>query len=280
MHPYLRVVSGSRFLLLVLATSASSAQETLLSWVGGANSCYGTDGEQLGKSVADAGDLTGDGVPDVLLGAPGADGWGLCSGWARVYSGAGRALVLDLDGGPNSGGYGIAVDGLGDLDGDGAGDFAVGGSSFVVPGFGQPGRVYVYSAAGTGWRSNLPVAGSLSSLVAAVPRVERSVADPVGSTPDSEVICKTTGRETLRNARELTAGVGHDSMAVCLITGRETLRRMRASSEELAVLPPVDPSECRATVYGSGSGISDLGILTALITGRETTRPALGLYRT
>ena len=142
------------------------------------------------------------------------------------------------------------------------------------------GRDLEHSAAGTGWRSNLPVAGSLSSLVAAVPRVERSVADPVGSTPDSEVICKTTGRETLRNARELTAGVGHDSMAVCLITGRETLRRMRASSEELAVLPPVDPSECRATVYGSGSGISDLGILTALITGRETTRPALGLYRT
>ncbi len=73
---------------------------------------------QVGRSVANAGDVDGDGVPDYVLGG---------SQIARVHSGASGALVHSL--GPPSpvvGGYGTSVAGVGDLDGDGRSEFVVG----------------------------------------------------------------------------------------------------------------------------------------------------------
>jgi hypothetical protein len=75
-----------------------------------------------GRSVASAGDLNGDGVPDILVGAPWAYPGGLTSaGSVFVYSGADGSLLRRFDGSSRSN-LGDSVAGPGDVNGDGVPD--------------------------------------------------------------------------------------------------------------------------------------------------------------
>lgn len=108
----------------------------LFEWRGGAS------GDRLGSRVAAVGDVDGDGVPDVGVGVPGDDGGGLDAGAVRVLSGADGTLLLERRG-PRSGAYLELVAGVGDIDGDGRGDLALG-----LPGQGanEEGQVWIVSA--------------------------------------------------------------------------------------------------------------------------------------
>ncbi|MGH8575567.1 MAG: FG-GAP-like repeat-containing protein [Gammaproteobacteria bacterium] len=84
---------------------------------------------ELGNALSAAGDVNGDGVPDLLVGAPGQDR-------ALVFGGADASVLLTLDTpSPDPGGFGEVVAGIGDVDRDGAPDFLVGaprqGRAFV-----------------------------------------------------------------------------------------------------------------------------------------------------
>jgi hypothetical protein len=82
--------------------------------------------ERFGVSVARAGDVNGDLVPDVIVGASGATPSGFDSGRAAVFSGADGSLLDDFPGQAANENAGHAVAGVGDVNGDGRADVAIG----------------------------------------------------------------------------------------------------------------------------------------------------------
>lgn len=98
----------------------------------------GRANDQNGYAVADAGDVNGDGVPDIVSGAPGV---GNAVGHAYVYSGATGKTLMRLHGHHPGDQFGAAVASAGDVNGDGHADLLIG-----APGSGSAvGRAYVIS---------------------------------------------------------------------------------------------------------------------------------------
>jgi hypothetical protein len=111
-------------------------------------------GDNVGGSVASAGDVNGDGLDDLLVGGRGSDAGGIQSGRAYLFLGpvterlAGGADAI-ITGLPFEE-IGLTVAGAGDLNNDGFDDIIVGSDK---AGPGRPGRLYIF---------NGPVTGSLS----------------------------------------------------------------------------------------------------------------------
>jgi hypothetical protein len=108
----------------------------------------GSAGDNFGFSVAAAGDVDGDGVGDLLIGAIDTNPGGLqYAGSAFVYSGATGGLLHRFDGAAAYDGFGFSVAGPGDLDGDGFADLLIGANGAAPGGRLLAGSVYAYSGA-------------------------------------------------------------------------------------------------------------------------------------
>ena len=100
-------------------------------------SATGKPGERIGFGIEAAGDVNRDGVPDVIAGAPGGQA-------AYLYSGRDGTLLRSLAAPVKDAGFGGAVTDLGDLNGDGYDDVAVGAPQDDSAGT-DAGRAYVFS---------------------------------------------------------------------------------------------------------------------------------------
>jgi hypothetical protein len=106
------------------------------------------DGDALGSNISAAGDLNGDGYPDLIISISGDDSNGTNSGAVNVYFGAENLsnipdLVLQ---GHEIDQY-FGYDGLtagGDLNNDGYTDIAVSDKSFSLGADSNEGRIYIY----------------------------------------------------------------------------------------------------------------------------------------
>ena len=89
-------------------------------------------GDFLGYSVSGVSDTTGDGVPDILVGAPWANaGASPNRGYARLYSGATGAVVKTFWGAADGAFTGYGVGGLQDVTQDGLGECIIGSIQYL-----------------------------------------------------------------------------------------------------------------------------------------------------
>ena len=109
-------------------------------------------GDELGRSVSDAGDVNADGYADFIVGAPAAAPimypW---QGTVTVHSGLDGSILYDYQGWRSYTRFGMSVTGVGDMDLDGYDDFLIGEPGRTVPNWWEDiegaGMAYVYSGA-------------------------------------------------------------------------------------------------------------------------------------
>ncbi|MEQ8762385.1 MAG: FG-GAP-like repeat-containing protein [Planctomycetota bacterium] len=126
--------------LIVLGclTAVSSGQTELWSFYGD------TTRDSFGVSIAGIGDMNGDGVPDIAVGAPHDDDGGLDAGSVTIFSGK-SGNPIRLFKGPVGSNFGAAVSAAGDIDGDGWADLLVGAPFAKINGVQLVGAAYVLS---------------------------------------------------------------------------------------------------------------------------------------
>jgi hypothetical protein len=99
-------------------------------------------GSRLGWWVSGVGDVNGDGAPDFAAGCPFYGTSPAHGGRVVVYSGSDASEIYPFNGPFEGQGTGSAICGVGDVDGDGAADFAIGSFQRVTR---EPGFVELYS---------------------------------------------------------------------------------------------------------------------------------------
>ncbi len=121
----------------------------------------GNELQVLGHSVAGLGDVSGDGVPDLIVGAPTYPVGSSDLGQARAYSGASGALLYVLFGSSSADFFGTSVSGIGD--GDGVRDVLVGAPRASVGGITFSGLARIYSGSTGSAIPGLAFSGALAN---------------------------------------------------------------------------------------------------------------------
>lgn len=238
------------------------------------------NGGGFGWSVGVVPDVNGDGKPDLLVGSPGekSPGGASSAGRMHILSGATGGLIRSLLS-PNPeafGNFGFAVAGLGDINGDGSGDIAV-GAPYEDPGTtpGNSGRVYVYSGATGGL---IRAAGSPYPQTDAYFGMSLAVLNDVNGDGRNDLAVGVAGHRTV--------GVGGTGL-ICVYSGvtGQGLKYLRSPVAQnmfgvaTAAVPDMDGDGCDELVGGGDSdgSVTARGIVSSGRTGvvlRQLAPPA------
>jgi len=206
----------------------------------------------FGWSANAAGDVNGDGFPDLVIGAPSSDEVAGFAGRAYLFYGpfTGNRLAANADAVISAASFGdnlgIAVDGAGDLNGDGKDDLVIGARSNDAAGI-QAGQVYVFQG---------PVHGQLApSQATAV--ISGSEFEELGVAVAGVGDVNGDGRDDLLlGAHMFAAGVGRAYLFLGPVAGART----SASAEAIITGEFQSDSFGIAVAAGdmNGDGLSDL----------------------
>ncbi len=162
-------VNGDRYADVAVAAPGAAAGGRVTVYLGGPMGLSAAqwvvnspaNGQRFGASVANAGDVNGDGFSDLVVGDPQASpGANMAAGRVVVYYGGAigfEASPLVLDGGFAGTEFGNSVASAGDVNGDGYGDVIVGWHRSTQFGQLNAGSVLIYfgSAMGLGTRAEV-----------------------------------------------------------------------------------------------------------------------------
>lgn len=113
----------------------------------------GQNDARLGSAIAGAGDVNGDGFSDLIIGVNEYDNGQLDEGRAYIYKGGAGAfsttVYATLEINQVNSGFGSAVAGAGDVNGDGYADVLVGAPEFDVVGSNDEGAAFLYLGSAT-----------------------------------------------------------------------------------------------------------------------------------
>ncbi len=108
---------------------------------------HGPAGSGLGGGLGSVGDVDGDGRDDILVGAPTADGSQPQSGQVMILSSVTTLPIRTWNGEHTGDGFGHSVAGIGDINGDGISEVAI-GAPFCEANLGTDrGALYIYDGA-------------------------------------------------------------------------------------------------------------------------------------
>ena len=199
----------------------------------------GSAGDLAGVSVSAAGDVDGDGLDDLIIGARGADPAGVGTGAAYVVYGrdGGFAPTFELSGIDGINGFelrgiaqgdllGSAVSGAGDLNGDGHDDLIVGASNADG---GAPGSGAAYVILGGNFTAGTIVTGTaqaddLAGTAAAERLIGGNGNDVIDGGGGRDVVIGGAGDDTLVYSREHLIVSADSALRIDGGTGRDTLR--------------------------------------------------------
>ena len=188
----------------------------------------------FGGAVAGAGDVNGDAVPDVIVGARNVPR-GSESGRAYVYSGADGALLFQFDGVSSQDELGWAVAGAGDVDGDGRSDVIISAYSGVV---------YVLSFRGVLTPTPTPTS-SPTSTATWTPTHTPTCTPPPTDTPTATPTSTPTGTPTATNTPTHTPTPTVTRTPTCTTTATPS----RTSTPTDTPTPTPTPTVTRTPTY-------------------------------
>lgn len=211
----------------------------------------------FGGAVAGVGDLTGDGVPDLLIGAPDESSpAGVANaGWAFLVSGSTGQDVFSLHGNADTRHLGFAVAGCNDLDGDGVGELLIGAPGLGLV-LGSKAKVLVVSGA-TG--ATLRVLNSPSDAL----RFGWSIValDLDGDGLDDQVVGAPPASPGPSAKGQVVAHSGADGAVLWWAEGLGNLGRSLAAAGDLMGGPQPDVLAGAPSAQGDGVAVGQIQLL-------------------